>query len=166
MKSQNNEDGKLYRFSATIRAITISLALFASFYALFVIFFRTDKDSNLFIKIVPFVILFLAINTLFRNLFSVNSIYITKSYIQFNYLLARSLKITWDKLIKLEFVVKAGRKILLTYMENDDRKKIVIPRAIPQLIEVLNKIAYHAKQIELDDFMKTVITPVSSAPDE
>ncbi|RLC48445.1 MAG: hypothetical protein DRH57_02160 [Candidatus Cloacimonadota bacterium] len=161
MKNQNNKEGRLYRFSMIVRFITISFALFAFFYALFVIFFKTYRDSNLFIKIVPFVILFLVTNTLIKNLFSVNSIYITDSYIQFNYLLSKNLKIYWDKLVKLEFIVKGGRKILLTYEDNGNIKNVIIPRAFPQLIEILNKIAYYSKHIELDDFMKTVITPIN-----
>jgi len=63
--------------------------------------------------------------------------------------------------VKLEFIVKGGRKILLTYEDNGNIKNVIIPRAFPQLIEILNKIAYYSKHIELDDFMKTVITPIN-----
>ncbi|MCD6101693.1 MAG: hypothetical protein J7J77_01395 [Candidatus Cloacimonetes bacterium] len=151
------KDEKVFRVPPFIRTITIIFALLALVWAIYYITNGISQTDKWFKKLSPFIVLFLVVSVLHKNLFTVNSIHIEDNFLQFRFILKRAIRIDWTAIKKLEFGVKRRNAICLTYEENGVDKQIIIPRGIQEIISALNLIAKRAQNLELDDFMKTVI---------
>jgi len=154
------KDENVFRVPPFIRTITIIFALLALVWAIYYITNGISQTDKLFKKLSPFIVIFLVVNVLYKNLFTVNSIHIypDQSGLQFKFILKRAIKIDWTALKKLEFGIKRRNAICLTYEENGVDKQIIIPRGIQEIISALNLIAERSPNLQLDDFMKTIIT--------
>ena len=154
MKNKN----LVFRFSPFLRWLSIIVALLALVWA---VYFITQEFSTLdkwYKKAVPFVVLFLVVNVYYKNLFTINSIRFTDSSVIFKPLLLKGIEIQFVQIKKIEFNIKAGKSIILTYEQQGKTKTLFIPRGINKIIIVLSLIADNVPDIELDEFMKTVIT--------
>ncbi|MBN2016597.1 MAG: hypothetical protein JW794_00440 [Candidatus Cloacimonetes bacterium] len=148
----------VFRFPPFLRWLSIIVAIFALVWALYFIthdFYTADKW---FKKAVPFVVIFLVGNVLYKNLFTINSIKFTDYSVIFKPLLLKNIEIPFGDIKKIEYSIKAGKSIILTYEQGGKSKTLFIPRGIDKIIIVLTLIAENVPNIELDEFMKTVIT--------
>ena len=148
----------IFRFPPFLRWLSIIVALLALVWA---VYFITSEFSTLdkwFKKAVPFVVIFLVVNVFYKNLFTINSIRFIDSSVVFKPLLLKATEIRFDQIKKLEFNIKAAKSIIMTYEQNGTSKRLFIPRGINKIIIVLSIIAENTPGIELDEFMKTVIT--------
>jgi len=154
MKNKN----LVFRFPPFLRWLSLIVALLALVWA---IYFITQEFSTLdkwYKKAVPFVVLLLVVNVFYKNLFTINSIRFTDSSVIFKPLLLKDVEIRFVQIKKIEFNIKAGKSIILTYEQDDKTKTLFIPRGIDKILIVLSLIAENVPDIELDEFMKTVIT--------
>jgi hypothetical protein len=154
MKNKN----LVFRFPPFLRWLSIIVALLALVWA---IYFITQEFSTLdkwYKKAVPFVVLLLVVNVFYKNLFTINSIRFTDSSVIFKPLLLKDVEIQFVQIKKIEFNIKAGKSIILTYEKDGKSKTLFIPRGIDKILIVLSLIAENVPDIELDEFMKTVIT--------
>ena len=146
-----------YRFNQFIRWTTLLLGLAAIAYALWVVFSKIDIGSPKFFKLVPFIIIFLAANSVMRNLFSLNSILFTEKKIVFKFIARKSVAINWKTIIKMEFGSTRHRVIHIFYREGDKDKKFLMNLSFPNMVEIINSIAELCDGVEYDDFLKKVI---------
>ncbi len=154
MKNKN----LVFRFPPFLRWLSIIVALLAFVWA---VYFITQEFSTLdkwFKKAVPFVVLLLVVNVFYKNLFTINSIRFTDSSVIFKPLLIKGIEIQFIQIKKIEFNIKAGKSIILTYEQDGKSKTLFIPRGINKILIALSLIADSVPDIELDEFMKTVIT--------
>ncbi len=148
---------RVYRFNQFLRWFVIIFALAAIVYSVWIIFNMIDADSSKFQKIVPFVIIFLAGNSLMRNLFNVNSILFTEEKVVFRYLARKSVKIYWNSLKKMELNKSKQRAVKLLYQEGEEEKSFIFILSFPNILEILNSIAEMCPQLEFDEFMEKII---------
>jgi len=146
-----------FRMNPFVRWFTYFFGLFAIAYAIWIIFSKVSADSSTFYKIVPFIILFLAVNSVMKNLISLNSVKFTKDKLIFGFLGKKAIKIDWDKIKKLQAHSSKNRYATLIYQEDGQDKEFHFTIAFPHILEILNGIGEMAPDIELDDFMKKVI---------
>jgi len=146
-----------YRFNQFIRWTTLLLGLAAIAYALWVVFFMIDIGSPKFFKLVPFIIIFLAANSVMRNLFSLNTILFTEEKIIFKFIARKSVALNWNSIYKLEFGPTRHRVIHIFYRENDTDKKFLMNLSFPNMVEIINSIAELCDGVEYDDLLKNVI---------
>ncbi len=154
MKNKN----LVFRFPPFLRWLSLIVALLALVWA---IYFITQEFSTLdkwYKKAVPFVVLLLVVNVFYKNLFTINSIRFTDSSVIFKPLLLKDVEIQFVQIKKIEFNIKAGKSIILTYEQDGKSKTLFIPRGIDKILIVLSLIAENVPDIGLDEFMKTVIT--------
>jgi hypothetical protein len=148
---------QVFRVPPFIRTVTIIFALLALIWAIYYITNGISQTDRWFKKLSPFIVIFLVVNVLYKNLFGVNSIHIHEKYLQIKFILRKNICINWNLIKRLEFSIKLHKSIVLTYEENGIDKRIIVPRGIREIILALNLIAERAPNLELDDFMKTVI---------
>ncbi len=147
---------RTYRFNQFIRWFVILLSLFAITYSIYYIFTVIDAGSSTFRKIVPFVIIFFAANSLFRNLFSLNSLRFTRTGIEFHYIASKSISIRWEDIKKMALHSGKVRAIKLTYQVNEQPKELIFTMTFPNMLEIINSIAEMCPHLEYDEFMKNV----------
>ncbi len=153
-----NNKKLVFRFPPFLRWLSIIVALLALAWAIYFITSDISTVDKWYKKAAPFLVLFLVINVLYKNLFTINSIRFSDSSVFFKPLLLKGLKIDFSQIKKLEFKIKGGKSIVLTYADDDKEKALIIPRGIEKIVILLTIIADRSPQIELDEFMKTVIT--------
>lgn len=133
------------------------LATFAIIYALWVIFYKIDGDSHRFVKFSPIVILLLSINSLVRNLFTLNSMKLTKDKISFRYIGKRAVNVDWTDFTKMILANGKRKAVCLIYMDKGEEKDFRFFLSFPHILEVINSIAECSPHIELDEFMGTIV---------
>jgi hypothetical protein len=148
---------RVYKFNAFARWFTIILSLFAIFYAIWYVFAAVDANTAFFRKIIPFVIIFFAANSLFRNLFSLNSILFKQDEIVFRFIMPKDVHISWQNIDKLSLYEGKSRAIQIEYTEGERKRTLVITMNFPNMLEIINSIAELCPELELDDFMKNVV---------
>lgn len=148
---------RTYKFNQFIRWFTLIFAALAIAYSVWLIFNKVDADSSKFKQFVPFAIMFLALNSLLKNLFSLNKITLTKEIISFKYLGKKSINIQWNMLVKMELNDSKRKMIRLKYMDNDVEESLNYSLRFSKPLEIANSIAEMAPQIEFDEFMGAVV---------
>ncbi len=154
MKNKN----LVFRFPPFLRWLSMIVALLAIVWAVYFITHDFSTLDKWYKKAVPFVVIFLVVNVFYKNFFTINSIRFTDSSVIFKPLLLKDIEIQFVQIKKIEFNIKAGKSIILTYEQSGKIKTLFIPRGIEKIILVLSLIAENVPDIELDEFMKTVIT--------
>ena len=154
MKNKN----LVFRFPPFLRWLSMIVALLALVWAVYFITHDFSTLDKWYKKAVPFVVIFLVVNVFYKNFFTINSIRFTDSSVIFKPLLLKDIEIQFVQIKKIEFNIKAGKSIILTYEQSGKIKTLFIPRGIDKILIVLSLIAENVPDIELDEFMKTVIT--------
>ncbi|MCK4358363.1 MAG: hypothetical protein KAW92_06410 [Candidatus Cloacimonetes bacterium] len=157
-----NKEEYIFKFPSFIRIFSIIFAILALVWSVYYIIFEINEATQWFKKISPFIVTFLVIHVLYKNLFGVNSIHIHEKYLQVKFILRKNICINWNIIKKLEFSIKLHKSIILTYNENDNEKRVIIPRGIRDIISALNLIAERSPNLELDDFMSSIISTNST----
>lgn len=147
-----------FKFPLFLRTLTIILAGLAFAWAIYYIFFALSASNRWFQKLAPFIVILLSARVLYKNLFTTNSILFCEKFLQLNYVLRGSNKVFYDKIKKLEFRLKPRKVIVLTYLEEREQKQLKIPRGITDIIAAINLIVKKAPQVELDEFLSSVVT--------
>jgi len=148
---------RTYRFNQFIRWFTMLLGVFAVAYAVWVILYKVDGDSNNLIKFVPIVIMMLAVNSVIRNLFTLNALKFYEDKISFRYIGKKSVTVAWKEFTKMILTEGKRKAVCLVYIENGEEKDFRFFLSFPHILEVINSIAEMAPQIELDDFMQSIV---------
>jgi len=182
-----NENLKLpikYTHPLFSRYFTLFLGLMVIVYMFFVIFTKTNLDTPTFRKVLPFIIILFAFDSVSRNLFTLNQVTIAEKSIQFSFLLKKKMIIKWEDIVKIEAHVGKKKYFTLYYSQvlkedqievsqqsintiNSNLKKFFFLMAFTNIIEILNHIKTFAPQIETDEFVSSLlITPNSSLKDK
>ncbi|MDP8203460.1 MAG: hypothetical protein P9L95_02875 [Candidatus Tenebribacter mawsonii] len=148
---------RIYKFNQFIRWFTLIFAALAIAYSIWLIFNKVDADSSKFAQFVPFAIMFLALNSFLKNLFSLNKIKLTKELISFRYLGKKSVNILWESLVKMELNEGKRKMIRLKYIVDEEEKSLEYTLSFPKPLEIANSIAEMAPKIEFDEFMAAVV---------
>lgn len=148
---------RTYKFNQFIRWFTLIFATLAIAYSIWLIFYKVDSSSPKFAQFVPFAIMFLALNSFLKNLFSLNKIKLTQEIISFQYLGKKSVNIKWGWLKKMELNEDKRKMIRLKYIVDDVEKSLQYTLSFPKPLEIANSIAEMAPQIEFDEFMAAVV---------
>jgi len=149
---------RIYRFNAFIRWFTLIFAVAAIVYSVWLIFNRIEAESSKFVKIVPFIIIFFASNSLMRNLFSLNTIVFKEDAIIFRFLARKSVRIPWNSIRKMELEDARHKMIKISFEADDGKNKIFrFSLSFPKMLEIINGIAEMSPQAEYDQFLQNVI---------
>ncbi|MCF7911181.1 MAG: hypothetical protein K9M99_01530 [Candidatus Cloacimonetes bacterium] len=146
-----------YWFNQLIRWFTIIFSWLAIFYGGWLILNKTNADSSTFTKIVPFLIIFFALNSLLRNLFTINRLIFREDSLEFTYLLKKNVIIMWQDFVSIK-LIKARQRILdISYFGDGGEIKVhELTLAFPKMLEILNAIIEMVPQAELDEFVSSV----------
>jgi ABC-type multidrug transport system fused ATPase/permease subunit len=146
-----------YWFNQVIRWFTIVFSTLAIVYGGWLIVNKINADSSTFTKVVPFLVIFFALNSLLRNLFTINRLIFWSEGIGFTYLLKKNVFIRWHDILSIK-LIKARQRILdIRYTAKDGEVKVhELTLAFPKMLEILNAIIEMVPQAELDDFVSSV----------
>lgn len=145
-----------YWFNQPIRWFTLLFSAMAIVYAGWLIFTKINTDSNTFTKVVPFLILFFALNSLIRNLFTLNRFVFKEDGLELHYLLRKNISILWKEIVSMETGTGRQKLLKITYKRNNENKIQELPLAFPKILEILNAVMELTPDAQLDEFMQSI----------
>jgi hypothetical protein len=148
---------RTYRFSPFARWFTLILGSFALLYSIWFIFFGVEGDTSTLKKVIPFLILFFTLNSVLKNLFSINCIRFDQEKIEFRFLARKRVTISWNSIQKLSYSGARPRAIKIAYQAEEAQKTFLFPISFPNMLEIVNSMAELLPDVEFDDFMRNVI---------
>ena len=90
-----------YSFNQFTRWFVLVLSILVIAYAIWVIIYKLDVESKPFFKIVPFIMIFLAVNTILRNILTINKIVLNEKNIQFKYIGKKTITVNYQDIEKI-----------------------------------------------------------------
>jgi hypothetical protein len=148
---------RTYRFNQFARWFTLLLGSFALVYSIWFIFNKIEADTRFIQKLIPFLILFFTLNSVMKNLLSINSIRFQEDSIIFRFLARKNVMIPWTSITKISYSSGRLRAIRISYKVNEELKVFLFPISFPNMLEIVNSMAEMLPDIEYDDFMQNVI---------
>jgi hypothetical protein len=153
----NTNKQTTFTFPKFTRYFTLIMGIAIICFFIFFIFTKIDSNTSTFKKIVPFIIIFLAFDSVSRNVLSLNKVKIYDKHISFTFLLKKNVNINWEDIKKIESVTNKLRYFIINYEIDNTAKKFIYPMSFPNTIEILNLIKEFAPAAEFDDFAGSLI---------
>ncbi|MFO7660662.1 MAG: hypothetical protein R6V77_07095 [Candidatus Cloacimonadaceae bacterium] len=151
---------KLYRFHPLVRFSMILLSMIAAGYSIYFIFFLIPRyqDVTAFVKIASVVVLYVALNTLYKHLTSLNSVIIRDDRLELSFLLKKKIVIPWFKLTGMQIYKVITHFWKITYKDdNDVVKTFKTSLAFPGIMDILLKIQDQKPDIEMNELLSQVL---------
>ncbi len=148
---------RTYRFNSFARWFTLLMALLACSYAFYVIIARLTPEASTFHKAVPFLILFLAANSILKNLFSLNSVRFEEDRIIFGYLGKKNAIVPWASIRKMYLDDARRRLVKVTFSTTQGNRSVEFTLGFPNILEIINAMAEMCPDMEFDEFMSKVV---------
>jgi len=146
-----------FDFAGKTRIFSLVVSVIMIAYSLYYITTQITSHSAMYRKILPFIILFLALETLLKNLLSIKRITLTAKTLEFSYLVQKKIIIAWETLLSIEKYHGRGRYFLIKYQKNGETQKFFLPMLYKDIISILNFIKLLAPHIATDEFISSLI---------
>ena len=144
-----------YRIHILARGTMIAFALAIATYSIYFLVLYVRADTPLFYKLLPLIIFFIGVDSLFRHLFSLNSITFFENHLAMGYIAKRSLKIPYENLISMELTKKITFYLFLNY--KDDKgvtTEFRVKGSFPKVLEIILGLYEMVPQLVLSDKMR------------
>lgn len=144
-----------FRFPIWARGILLLISGITAAYSLYFLFNFVHSDTPIFFKILPTLILYIALDTVFRHLTNLNKISFTDDKLVFSYLAKKSLEIPYHNISSIDMYKKITHYIKVSYMDlQGNQKQFVTNASFPKMLTVLMMIYDLSPNLELDPKMK------------
>lgn len=148
-----------YRMHAAVRIPMIVGALLIAAWCLYVLFNHVNSDTSLFYKMLPVLVLFVALDSALRHLTSLNSVIFTPECLWLRFILKPSLTIPWENIRALEFRKVLTYYVFITYQDLRGKQKIFKTSAsFPKILEIMYNIADLCPQLVMNDELRRMIS--------
>lgn len=149
---------RTYHFKRFLRWFTILMGLLAVVYSFYLIY-NSAFGTEGFRRYIPYAIMFLALNSLLKNLFTLNKVVINKANVVFGFLLKPSVKIEYNSISRIEFNAIKRKAFKIHYFENGMNKIYWLTIAFPKMLEIINSIIAECPEAEYDEFVSNILMP-------
>ena len=139
-----------FRFNPFLRFFTLFIGLIVIAYCVYIILVANPVAENISkIKmILPYLVIVLALNSVFRNFFTLNSIILDDSEIIFKKLAFGSCKMKIADIKQIKFMDKRMKLLQVTYLIGEDLKKYSFNLGFPAVLTALSKLKERNPKIE------------------
>lgn len=148
-----------YRMHPGVRIPMIVGALLIAAWCLYVLFNHVSSETKLFYKILPLMVLFIALDSALRHLTSLNSVIFTPECLWLRFLLKPAIAIPWANISSLEFRKVLTYYVFLTYQDARGKQKIFKTSAsFPKILEIMYNIADLCPQLVMNDELNKMVS--------
>lgn len=144
-----------YRIHILIRGMMILFASAVVIYSIFFLINFVTSETPLFYKIVPLLICFFGVDSLFRHLFGLNSITFFPERMDLGFLGKPAIKIPYTELISMELQKQITYYLHFSYRDKKgNEQKFRVKGSFPRVLEIILGMYEMAPQLQLTDKMK------------
>ncbi len=148
---------RTYSFNQFVRWFVMLLSIAAIVYGMYIIMYMIGPDASKFSRFAPFFIIFFALNSLLKNMYSLNNIRFESDKLIFCYIAKSNVAINYKDIIKLKFGKGKSRSITINYKTDSGEKSLTFTASFPNMLEILNSIAETNLNIEFGEILKNII---------
>lgn len=157
VKSIRNELPATYHYSLWMRLIMLIVALVICLYALFFFVRFVSSDTPIFFKVLPLIILFVALDSVFKQLTSLNRVTFYEDKICFGFLGKPKVVIPYDNISSIDLNKQISFSIILKYRDGDKEKIFKTSASFPKILEILLNLADFAPNAQLNQLLGKVV---------
>ncbi len=157
VKSIRNELPATYRYSPWMRLIMLIVALAISLYALFFFVNFVSNETPIFFKVLPLIILFVALDSVFKQLTSLNRVTFYEDRICFGFLGKPKVIIPYENITSIDLTKQISFSIILKYRDGNKEKIFKTSASFPKILEILLNLADFAPNAQLNKLLGNVV---------
>lgn len=141
-----------------LRLLMIGLALLVIAYSLFFLTRFVDRDTPVFFKLLPLIIMFVGLDSVLRQTTSLNAITFYEDRLCLAFLLRKKIVISYKDIKRLDIYRKITYYIHLSYNDESGASKLFkTPASFPKILEIVFNIADLAPQVEMNELLSQTV---------
>jgi len=149
-----------YRFHPLVRWFMLLLSSVTAIYTLWFIIVlipRVGHVSYIF-KILSVIILYIAVNTLYKHLTALNTVIIRPDKLELHFLLRRNIFIPWDRLMKMDIYKVITHYWKIYYTDEQDKQHLFkTSLAFPGIMNILLNIQDRKPDLAMNELLTNVL---------
>ena len=156
----SSQSRRRFRFHPLVRYLMIVLSFTALVYSVYFILVLIPRygDVSLFMKATSVLILYVAGNTLYKHLFTLNSVEISSTGLQLGFILRKRIFISWDRLLRMDIYKVITHFWKVVYQdEQGNKREFKTSLAFPGIMEILSAINEFKPDLEMNELLTGVL---------
>ncbi|HQO18404.1 MAG TPA: hypothetical protein PLJ85_04435 [Candidatus Cloacimonas sp.] len=166
VKSIRNELPATYRYSPWMRFIMLFVALAICIYAIFFFVKFVSGTTPIFFKVLPLIILFIALDSAFKQLTSLYKVTFYEDRICFGFLGKPKLIIPYENITAIDLTKQISFAIVLKYRDKNREKIFKTSASFPKILEILLNLADFAPHAQLNELLGKVVNHLRNLAEE
>lgn len=148
-----------YRYNVVSRTVMLLFASFITVYTIYFLITRVTADTPLFFKILPMIILYIALDSVFRHVTSLNQVIFTAECLWLRFILKPSIPIPWDEIESMQLRKQITYYLHLGFKDLKGRKRLIkVNAAYPKMLEIIYNIADLSPNVVMNDELVKMVT--------
>lgn len=148
-----------YRYNVISRTFMLFFASFISLYTIYFLVTRVTAETPMFFKILPMIILYISLDSVFRHVTSLNQVIFTAECLWLRFILKPSVPIPWDDIESMQLRKQITYYLHLGYKDIKGRKRMFkVNAAYPKMLEIIYNIADLSPNVVMNDELVKMIS--------
>ncbi len=147
-----------YRYNQWIRFTMLLISTCVMAYTIFFLALQMHQEAPLLMKIIPFVVLYVAIDSILRHLTSLNSVTFTSDSLVLGFLAKHSIRIPYEMINRFEIIRKITMYLVLYYNDDNGKERTFQTNlSFPNMIKILMGIEDVATHVNIDEKLSAAL---------
>lgn len=147
-----------YRYHRYARFIMALISSLLTVYILYILFTRVDASTPLMGKLIPILILYIAMDSFWRQATGLNQVIFTEDCLWLRFLLKPSIPIQWESIETLQLRKQLAYHLIIGYNDLKGRKRIFKTSAsFPKVMEIIYNISDLAPRAVLNEELRKMV---------
>ncbi|PKN78236.1 MAG: hypothetical protein CVU48_08865 [Candidatus Cloacimonetes bacterium HGW-Cloacimonetes-1] len=148
-----------YRFNPAFRIFMLIVSSVTAFYSLYFLIAIVDATAPTVFKILPVVILFVAVDALLKHTTSLNQLVFDHNAMLLKFILRPTIRIPYPEITELSFRKPFSVNLYITYNDAKGQKRVFRTNgSFPKLPEIMLNIFELAPNVTIDETLKGALT--------
>jgi len=147
-----------YRYNPWIRCLMLSISTCVIAYTLYFLALQINQSTPLLMKIIPFIILYVALDSIIRHLTQLNVVTFTDSDLILGFMAKKRIMIPYHRIKSIGITRKITLYLLLYYLDDQGKERMFKTNlSFPHMIRIMMGIEDMAPQISIDDKLSAAL---------
>jgi len=160
---QEIEKGELmlpafYRYNPILRYFMMLLSALTASYSIYFMAKYVRVDTPLLVKIIPTVIIFIALDNLLKHLTTLNTVYFHDKFLALGFIARRNLLIPYDNVESIVLQRFITYYIYLAYLDDKGKKQVLkVNASFPKILDVMLLIYDNCPNLKIEEQLKKML---------
>jgi hypothetical protein len=163
IKSIRNQLPVRYRYNPWVRGLMLGFAVIVLVYTLFFLVKVVNGNMPMFFKLLPLVILFISLDSILRQITSLNCVLFSNDTVSFSFLAKRKLEVPYESITKLELNKRITYFLRVVYIDASGLERTFqTPASFPKILEIILTLANLSPNVKLNGVLSKAVEHLRS----